>query len=381
MSPVLISNGIEKQLPYTVSKDFAIQAKDDGKVVEVDEKTHMIIVEYNDGTHEAINLNPVVVKNGGGGFYLSNRMQSHLKKGQRFKKMDVIAQNETFFSTHYDGVKYNIGTLCKVACMSSFATFEDSKLITHKLSKRMSTEMIMNKHIILGQNATVSYMAKKGQVIQVGEDLIRYEQSNNEEAMNQLLRNIGDDMKEEIKNLGKTSLKSKYNGVIEDIRIYSTFDLPELSPSLQKIVGDYWKDIRAKKNLVKKYKITDPTYSGSTFYEVDGPTRPDEKDRIKGYKVEAGGVIIEFYIKFQDDVGVGDKVVDFAALKGVVAAVIPEGQEPYCVGKPDEEISTIYPASSVLARMTISILPTMFGNKVLVELKRELKRKYEKGKA
>ena len=150
MSPVLISNGYEKTLPYTVSKDFAIQAKDDGVVKELDEKTHMMILEYKDGSHEAVNLNPVIVKNGGGGFYLSNKLESNYRKGQKFKKLDIIAQNDNFFSNHYDGCKFNIGTLCKVACMSSFATFEDSKLITTKLSKRMATEMIMNKHIILG---------------------------------------------------------------------------------------------------------------------------------------------------------------------------------------------------------------------------------------
>ena len=32
MSPVLISSGIEKTLPYTVSKDFAIKAEENGIV-------------------------------------------------------------------------------------------------------------------------------------------------------------------------------------------------------------------------------------------------------------------------------------------------------------------------------------------------------------
>ena len=37
-----------------------------------------MIVKYNSGKHEAINLNPVVVKNGAGGFYLSNKMEVSL---------------------------------------------------------------------------------------------------------------------------------------------------------------------------------------------------------------------------------------------------------------------------------------------------------------
>ena len=377
MSPVLISNGVEKQLPYSVSKDYVIRAKEDGVIEDIDEKTKLAIVKYKSGECEAINLEPQTVKNGAGGFYLSNKMALDYRKGQKFKKNDVLAHNTNFFSTGYDGCKFSIGTLCKVACMSSFATYEDSKLITSGLSKRLSTEMIMNKHVILGQNATVSYIAKKGDPIKVGEDLIRYEQSNTEEAVNQMLKNIGDDLQEEIKSLGKTSLTSKYTGVIEDIRIYSTYELNELSPSLAKIVGDYWKEIKAKKNLIKKYGITEPEDSGNTFFLNDGVTKPDSKDRIKGYKVETGGVIIEFYIKFNDPVGVGDKLCDFAALKGVTAAVIPEGEEPYTVNDPDEEISTIVPATSIMARMTISIMQTMFGNKLIIGLKKKLKEIYE----
>ena len=380
MSPVLISNGVEKQLPYSVSKDYVIRAKEDGVIEDIDEKTKLAIVKYKSGECEAINLEPQTVKNGAGGFYLSNKMALDYRKGQKFKKNDVLAHNTNFFSTGYDGCKFSIGTLCKVACMSSFATYEDSKLITSGLSKRLSTEMIMNKHVILGQNATVSYIAKKGDPIKVGEDLIRYEQSNTEEAVNQMLKNIGDDLQEEIKSLGKTSLTSKYTGVIEDIRIYSTYELNELSPSLAKIVGDYWKEIKAKKNLIKKYGITEPEDSGNTFFLNDGVTKPDSKDRIKGYKVETGGVIIEFYIKFNDPVGVGDKLCDFAALKGVTAAVIPEGEEPYTVNDPDEEISTIVPATSIMARMTISIMQTMFGNKLIIGLKKKLKELYEQDK-
>ena len=377
MCPVLISTGTEKRLPYVASKDFTIVAKDKGKVVEYNEKSHMMILEYADKTHEAVNLNPIIVKNGGGGFYLSNVLVSNLKKGSTFRKNDIIASNKDFFRTGWDGTKFAIGTLTKAAIMSSFATYEDAKLVTENLANRLRSEFVMKKHVILGKNATVASMMKKGDKVKVGDPLIKYEQSNSEEAMNVMLRNIGDTLKEDIKDFGKSVLKSKYTGVIEDIRIYSTFNLDELSPSLRKIVGDYWKEIRAKKELVRKYKITDPTYSGSTFFEMDTVTKPDDSDKIKGYKVEEGGVIIEFYVKYVDIVGVGDKLCDFAALKGVTCTVVPKGQEPYTPSRPNEEIGTIFPASSVLARMVSSIIPTMFGNKIIVELKRQLQEIYE----
>ena len=376
MSPVLVSNGIEKRLPYVVSKDYVIKAKEDGVLEKIDEKANLAIVKYKSGECEAINLDSVIVKNGGGGFYLPNKMNLNYKVGQKIKKGDIIAQNSTFFKSGYDGCKFSIGTLAKTAIMSSFATFEDSKLITESLSKRMTTEMIMNKHVILGQHSNVSFIVKKGDPIQVGEPLIIYEQSNAEEAVNQLLKNIGTDLKEEIKDLGKTSLKSKYTGTIEDIRIYSTFELNELSESLRKIVGDYWKNISIKKKLVKSYNITEAEDSGNTFYLNDTVTKPDANDKVKGYKVENGGVIIEFYIKFIDPVGVGDKLCDFAALKGVTCSVIPEGEEPYTVNDPDEKLDTLLAPTSVCARMTPSIIQTMFANKLIINLKKQLKQIY-----
>ena len=378
MSPVLISSGVERQLPYTVSKDFAVKAKTDGKVKEIDTKNNMMILEYKDGTHEAVNLNPVVVKNGGGGFYLANTLKSQYKVGERFKANDIIAVNDEYFSSNYDGIKFNIGTLCKAAILSSFATFEDAKTITEGLSKRLSTEMIMKKNITLGPNATIQYIVKKGQSIKVGEPLLQFEQSNQEKAMNKLLSTIGSDLKEEIKDMGKNTIKSKYTGVIEDIRIYSTLPVSELSPSLGKVVESYWNEIKSKKKLIRKYKITKPEDQGNTYYELDEPIKPDSSGKIKGYKVDEG-VVIEFYIKFLDPVGAGDKLTDFTALKGVVSLVIPEGQEPYTVDRPDEPIETILPASSVMARKVPSILVTMLGNKVLVELKNHLKEMYEKG--
>ena len=60
--------------------------------------------------------------------------------------------------------------------------------------------------------------------------------------------------------------------------------------------------------------------------------------------------------------------------------MVPKGQEPYTPRRPNEEISTITPPTSILARMTASFLFTIWGNKVLVELKDQLKEMYEAGK-
>lgn len=373
-SPVLISNGAEQVIHYHLSNDFVIRAKDDGVITDVREDIGLVFVEYKNGEKQAIDISPKVVKNGAGGFFLSNQLVCHYKKGDKIKKNDILASDKNFFKqSNVYGNRFNIGSLQKVMCFSTYSTYEDSTFITKKLSTDMASEIVMEKPVVLGKNANVDYMVKVGDKVQVGDELIRFELSFEEDTLNKFLANVGETLKEEIKSLGKTQIKSKYTGVIEDIKIYSTVDLEDLSPSLRKIVGDYYNRIKKKKKAIEDFTKdhTENVYKAGVL--LNEPTSKIEtKDgKVKGHEV-GEGVLIEFYIKYQDIMGVGDKITFFTALKSIIGEVIPEGLEPYSEFRPDEEVSSIIAPGAVLARMTPSILLTMFGNKVLIELKRKL---------
>lgn len=62
---LLVGNGSQKTLPHMLGSDFINVAKQDGQVVEIDEKTNLMIVKYKDGTYDSCDLSPKVVKNGG----------------------------------------------------------------------------------------------------------------------------------------------------------------------------------------------------------------------------------------------------------------------------------------------------------------------------
>lgn len=68
----------------------------------------------------------------------------------------------------------------------------------------------------------------------------------------------------------------------------------------------------------------------------------------------------------------------YSALKSVIGEVIPEGLEPYSEFRPDEEVSAFIGPSAILQRMVPSVIFTMFGNKILIELKHKLKEIYDK---
>ena len=50
---------------FSLSSDFVINADEDGKVIDFNQKSGILMVEYNkSGERKAIDLNPHIVKNG-----------------------------------------------------------------------------------------------------------------------------------------------------------------------------------------------------------------------------------------------------------------------------------------------------------------------------
>ena len=85
------------------------------------------------------------------------------------------------------------------------------------------------------------------------------------------------------------------------------------------------------------------------------------------------GILIKFYLSYEDKLSIGDKIIYQNACKGVVKDVIPKGQEPRSEYRPEEPIDTIVPYFGSSNRLVSSIAITMALNKVLVELDRHIK--------
>ena len=375
-SPVLISNGMEEVARFHLSSDFVINADEDGEIVDYDEDLNIMIAKYKSGKCRAIDLTPTIVKNGGGGFFLSNKLITELKVGDKFKKDEVLAYHKDFFKNDkFNNCRMNVGTMTKVAIMSTYNTYEDATFITHSLSHRAATEMCFCKSAVIGKNSNVFNMVKKGDKVTVGDPLISFDTSFEDESINALLANLGSKDKESILEGARNEIKSKYSGVIEDIKIYPTVDLDEMNPSLRKIVNSYYRQINKKKDLLDHYdpeNVNSIVKCGVLMNEVSHKITPNKFGVIKGEHVE-DSVLIEFYIKHKEPLEVGSKIANFTALKNTIGEIIPIGYEPYSEFRRDEEVSTIIASNSILNRMTPSILVTALANKCIIELKRHLK--------
>lgn len=374
-SPVLISNGVEEFCRYNLSSDFVVNADEDGTVIEYDEKSRIMVVEYKSGKHRAINMAPNIVKNGGGGFYESLLMTTNLKVGDKFKVNTPLAWNKDFFQNNpLNGCRMNMGVLTKVALMSTYDTYNDATYITNKLAHDAATEMCFQKAVVVGKNSNVSFIAKVGDHIEIGSPLIQFDSSFEDSTINEMLNALSKDprLEAEIMDSAKNNVKSKVAGVIEDIKIFSTVELDELSESLRRIVKSYYDGINKKKKLLSKYDSEGSIVKcGMLLTDTTGKVEPNMYGVIRGQKCE-DSVLIEFYIKHTELLEVGSKIAMFTGLKNTICEIIPEGYESYSSFRPDEEIGSIVASNSILKRMVPSLVVTVLGNKCIVELKRSL---------
>lgn len=370
-APLLITNGADEAMPYIASDTFAYKAKEAGVVTEITNESMIVTyntpipaVEGNSYSSEIISLKDEVKKNSDGGFYITLKLDTDLKVGDKFKKGDIIAYDKASFSDTYgdsENLAYNLGVLAKIAILNTDEGFEDSTAVSDWLSEAMATDVVVEDDKDLSKNTNVYSMVKVGQEVQEGDPLIIFQNSFDEKDANLLLKNITDP--DFVSDLGRIRLKSKYTGIIQDIKIYRTCEIDEMSESLQKIVTDYEKGIKARKKLYQKYKTP-----GGNLLD------PDYKMQPTGImKNNTDGVKIVFYIKYNDKLSVGDKVVAQSANKGVVKNIFPKGLEPFSENNPNESIHALFAARSFNARMVTSVWTSGAINKCMVELDKQVK--------
>lgn len=361
--PLLVTNGADEALPYLISDIFAYKAKQDGTIIEKDDEH--IIVEYKDGSHEYVDLTEKVEKNSSAGFYVTLKLDSDLKVGSKVKEGGLIAYDKTSFNNGVginNNPAYNIGTLAKCVMIDTDEGFEDSTAISDDLSTAMSNDVVVAKEIVLDKNTNVYNMVKKGDPLEEGDTLLVIQTPYEEEDANMLLKNLVDDP-DEISDLGRIPIKSKVTGMVQDIKIYRTVELEELSDSLQKICKDYEKDIKRKKKIMNNYKI-DGTEDLDADYKL--PATGKLKDTGEGVK-------IIFYLKYVDKMSIGDKLINWSANKGVVKYIFPKGKEPYCLSTPEEKVHCLVSIASCNGRMVTSIQNIGVMNHLLVEAGRKAK--------
>ena len=369
--PLLVTNGADQALPYLTSDTFAHKTKWDAIVEEVNDDYMIIANKSNRSEKEFIDLREKVEKNSDGGFFITIKLDlaKNYKKGQTIKPGEIIAYDKDSYSDKVGvgNLAYNIGTLTKVAIMHTDKGFEDSAIISQDLSEKMASEIVLQVDILMDAKDIDIQCVEIGKPLHEGEVIMSYraalEDQDATDIINKMVsKNAGNESKELMDEIGKIKVKSKVTGKLQDIKIYSTIPTSEMSKSLAAFVNKYNAPIDKMKSKLSKLGIDGSQYGTSGVLPAVGKLKHAE-----------GKVLVEFYIKYYDKMSVGDKLVYFSALKGVVKEIFPEGKEPYSEYRPEEKVHSFLPVGSVNARMVTSVLTLGAINKVLIELDRHVK--------
>lgn len=369
--PLLVTNGADQALPYLTSDTFAHKTKWDAVVEEVNDDYMIIANKNNRIQKEFIDLREKVEKNSDGGFFITIKLDlaKNYKKGQTIKTGEIIAYDKDSYSDKVGvgNLAYNIGTLTKVAIMHTDKGFEDSAIISQDLSEKMASEIVLQVDVLMDAKDIDIQCVEIGKPLHEGEVIMSYraalEDQDATDIINKMVsKNAGSESKELMDEIGKIKVKSKVTGKLQDIKIYSTIPTSEMSKSLAAFVNKYNAPIDKMKSKLSKLYIDGSQYGTSGVLPAVGKLKHAE-----------GKVLVEFYIKYYDKMSVGDKLVYFSALKGVVKEIFPEGKEPYSEYRPNETVHSFLPVGSVNARMVTSVLTHGAINKVLVELDRHVK--------
>jgi hypothetical protein len=369
--PLLVTNGADQALAYLTSDTFAHKTKWDAIVEEVNDDYMIIANKSNRSEKEFIDLREKVEKNSDGGFFITIKLDlaKNYKKGQTIKTGEIIAYDKDSYSDKVGvgNLAYNIGTLTKVAIMHTDKGFEDSAIISQDLSEKMASEIVLQVDVLMDAKDIDIQCVEIGKPLHEGEVIMSYraalEDQDATDIINKMVsKNAGNESKELMDEIGKIKVKSKVTGKLQDIRIYSTIPTSEMSKSLAAFVNKYNAPIDKMKSKLSKLGIDASQYGTSGVLPAVGKLKHAE-----------GKVLVEFYIKYYDKMSVGDKLVYFSALKGVVKEIFPEGKEPYSEYRPEEKVHSFLPVGSVNARMVTSVLTLGAINKVLIELDRHVK--------
>lgn len=360
--PLLVTNGADEALAYMTTDRFAFKAKNKGVISEITDD--YIMIDYQDGTSDYINLKQTIEKNSDGGYYVPLKLDKakEFKVGDKVNPNDIVAYDKASFSNSVgesDNIAYNVGKLAKIAIVNTDEGFEDSGIITEKMAKKLATPINYQFSTFIDCQSQIYKFAKVGDKVEVNESLMIWMPPFDDEAADSLLKNLSYD---EVSELGKRVLTSETTGTITDIKIYRTVEVEEMSESLQKIVNNYERPLKA---LEKKLKAKNIDIS-----QIPAHYKLPPVGKLKG---KTKGVLVEFYVEYLDTVGVGDKVVYFSANKATEKNIIPENLEPYTDFRPNESIDAFVSETSIDKRMVTSTLIYGSLQKLMIELDRSIK--------
>lgn len=325
--------GFEAVIAHRVDEEFAYAAKDDGKVVTVDDK-HIRVTYKSSNVDDIIELGTFY--GSVSGMYMPQRVISDYKAGTRFTKGTILAFNTGYFQRNrFDPtqVDWKSGRIVTTALMESNDTFEDSSAISKETADEMGTEVTTVRPISIGYKQSVHNLVSIGDDV-LDDDILCIIQ----DAFEGSGGNFDETAIDTLSLISSASPRIPHGGKIERIEVFYRGDKDDMSPSVRKIAN--WGD-KQRTDRIKLLENEDAKTGELT-----------ESARIGGLVLDPDTMIIMVYAtKTVNAVG-GDKMVFGNSLKTVPGRVMAYPVESY----DGRTIDCIFGYCSINARIVLSPL-------------------------
>jgi hypothetical protein len=330
----MVRTGYEQVIPHRVGDMFAVTAKKPGKVISLTKDG--IIVEFADGERKGVVLGRRY--GNAAGLTIPHTITSDMVAGQTFEVGEPIAYNTGFFERDMLNPKQIIwksSTLAKVALMESPDTLEDSAAIANRLTRKLITEHIKIKDIVVNFDQLVHRMVKEGEAVDPESMLCIIE-----DALSARNNFLDEDTLDTLRVLGAQTPQAKVKGRVERIEVYYNGDLEDMSESLRALAMASDKRIAARNTAIGR-----KAYTGSVSDEFRIGTDPLLMDTA----------CIRVYMSAKVSAGVGDKGVFGNQMKTVFGRVFNDNVRT----ESGTAIDAIFGAKSVADRIVTS--PYLIG--------------------
>lgn len=351
-----VRTGYEREIAHRCPELYAVSAKQDGTVLEVNDQSKMVRIQYKNGDIHSFTYGEEygICSD----LVTTQKQELTIKQGDTFKKNDILCYNPQFFEKDpfTKQVDWKHGTAATVALCEIAGDYEDSSTITQKFGKRIQIEPVQIRMITVDKNTFVHTFKKVHDEVDINDSLMIFEDADITDISGLAKDN---DALEYIAKLNRITPRAKFAGKIVRMEVYTGCPVSELHPTLKKV---YDESNRLKK---LRHKFTANTSESFEYPDI----KPIPKGtKFKGVKFDDSTVVIRYFIQEQLNAGVGDKIVIDSSLKSVISDVL---SNPVTT-ESGLEVDVLFSGTSISNRIVCSPLITGTAERVLEELESQV---------
>lgn len=318
-----VRTGYEAIIPLKAGSKFVITAEDNGKVTKLT-KTSME-VEYQKQGKKKYKIAVWTTKEESEACY-THVMVPNFQEGDKFLKDDSLIYDSAFFQPDMFNprrVIYKQGSMVNVALMEDAQTYEDSAAMSMNVSKRLGTIVTKVKSIVVKAEDNILNIVQSGDVLTPTSSLFTISDAiSAPTALNQEALQV-------LENIKSNAPKAKLKGVVDKIVIMYNCELEDMSKTLREITE------ASNTRLIASTGHTGRVNSGYS---------------VRGMSLNEGEVEIKIYIRVEDNMGIGDKLILGSQLKCTIGDVYDSTME----GEDGTPVEILFSSRAISARIVNS---------------------------